>query len=279
MKYMVMECHPGYAVVLDEEGCFSRVANMQYEVGQTVTHVIPMEIPTVQTPVKGNRRRWLASLAAVAACLLLFLLPRSEPHATYASVYMTINPEIRIDVDHNDMVIALEGINADGTALIRGYSFEGKSLDLVVDELVDRSIVMGFLHDGGTVTLELDAEDREWVIAHTDTLSQQLSHHLENKLSVTIDIHDKETVSVPVRDDDDMDDDDEDDDDRYDIDNDDDRDDIDNNDDDNDDNDDDDDDNDNNDNGDDDDDNDDDEDEDDDEDRHESSDDDEDDDD
>lgn len=43
MKYLVMECHLGYAVVLDEKGEFIKVANMHYEVGQTVYDVIKMQ--------------------------------------------------------------------------------------------------------------------------------------------------------------------------------------------------------------------------------------------
>ena len=30
MKYLVMETHPAYAVVLDEEGRFLKAANLQY---------------------------------------------------------------------------------------------------------------------------------------------------------------------------------------------------------------------------------------------------------
>ena len=33
MKYLVMESEPGYAIVLDEEGRFLRVANRGYAVG------------------------------------------------------------------------------------------------------------------------------------------------------------------------------------------------------------------------------------------------------
>ena len=36
MSYLVMECHPGYAVLLDEEGRFLKAANLRYETGQTV---------------------------------------------------------------------------------------------------------------------------------------------------------------------------------------------------------------------------------------------------
>lgn len=37
MKYIVMECHFSYAVLLDENGKFLKAANRGYHVGQTVT--------------------------------------------------------------------------------------------------------------------------------------------------------------------------------------------------------------------------------------------------
>ena len=36
MNYLVMEVHPAYAVVLDEEGRFLKTANLHYQVGDTV---------------------------------------------------------------------------------------------------------------------------------------------------------------------------------------------------------------------------------------------------
>lgn len=36
MKYIVMECHFSYAVLLDEDGKFVKAANRSYQVGQTV---------------------------------------------------------------------------------------------------------------------------------------------------------------------------------------------------------------------------------------------------
>lgn len=211
MKYMVMECYPGYAVVLDENGSFSKVANMRYEVGQTITDVVPLQVSVPQTvSTKKRNVRWLYSLAAVAACLLLVLLPSlMPPQVPYASVYMTINPEVRIDVNQNDIVVGLEGVNADGVTLIEGYEYQEKDLDLVVDELVDRAIDMGFLHEGGKVTLTLDAEDDEWVVSHSDSLEHHLNEHLEDKMSVTIEVCNKhsQSTNIPIETDDDDDDD------------------------------------------------------------------------
>ena len=61
MKYMVVECHPGYAVVLDDDGNFLKVANRKYEVGQLVTEVVPM-----QAPSRKKTAKWVSTLVAGA---------------------------------------------------------------------------------------------------------------------------------------------------------------------------------------------------------------------
>ena len=183
MKYMVMECRRGYAVVMDEEGRFLKVANRQYEVGQLLDHVTPMQIPAPK-----NRKKYL-SLIAVAACFVLLLtalLPtQSQP---FASVYIKINPEVRIDLDRQDRVIGLEGVNEDGKALIQGYDYRKKSLELVTDELMDRAIDQGFLQADGSISLTLDSVDEAWVSSHSQALSDHIHHHLENRFTVTVEI-------------------------------------------------------------------------------------------
>ena len=75
MKYMVMECHPGYAVVMDHAGRFLKVANLHYEVGQTVTSVLEMTDVNASNDAKTIRLRkmWI-SVASIAACLCLVAL-------------------------------------------------------------------------------------------------------------------------------------------------------------------------------------------------------------
>ena len=198
MKYMVMECHLSYAVVLDEEGRFLKVANRHYEVGQTVTDIVEMQVP--QSAVqKKKANKWMYLLAAMAACLVLMVTSVFQMgQMTYASVYMTINPEVRIDVNRNDVVVGLDGINPDGNDLIAGYEYKKKDLDLVMDELVDRAIDMGYLHEGGQISLVLDADSDEWIIVHSDTLTTQLNEHLNEKLSVTIEVTDTKEQSNQV---------------------------------------------------------------------------------
>ena len=69
MSYLVMECHPAYAVVLDESGRFLKVANLNYEQGQTVSSVIALK------PPRSRRHfgRWLVAAASMASSLLILL--------------------------------------------------------------------------------------------------------------------------------------------------------------------------------------------------------------
>lgn len=203
MKYIVMECNFSYAVVLDEDGRFLNVANRHYEVGQTVTDVIELQSsqPVIQTKTKSHYK-WIGSIAAMAACLILIVTAVFQfGISPYGSVYMTINPEVRIDVNKNDIVIDIDGLNEDGKTLVEDYNYRKKDLDLVMDELVDRAIEMGYLHEGGQITLKLDADSNEWVMTKSDSLNTRLSEHLTDKLSVAIEITNKQdnpSVTIPT---------------------------------------------------------------------------------
>ena len=210
-KYIVMECHLSYAVVLSRDGRFLKVANRHYEVGQAVTNVIEMQIPQSvpkeKTVVKEReRRRWVYAAVAVAAVfLLVFSFALQTGLSTFASIYLSINPEVRIDVNRYDKVIALEGINTEGKKLVEEYHYNNKELNPVIDELVDRAIEMGYLHEGGRITLVLDSGSDEWIATRGVTLGSTLTEHVKEKLSVTIEISDKnnpeDKIVIPIDDD------------------------------------------------------------------------------
>lgn len=173
MKYLVMECRNAYAVVLADDGQFLKVANMHYEVGQTVGDVTPLQLPEEK---RTPSRRWISTLAAMAACLVLVFSSLLLSSTTYASVYITINPQVRIDVNRRDVVVGVTGVNEDGVVLLEGYDHSRKDLDTVMDELVDRAVDMGFLHEGGTITVQLDAD------AHAETAAREFVRQHVKKL-------------------------------------------------------------------------------------------------
>ena len=56
MSYLVMECRPVYAVVLDEQGRFVRVPNLGYEVGQRLDDVVMLEAEVLSFEQARPRR-------------------------------------------------------------------------------------------------------------------------------------------------------------------------------------------------------------------------------
>lgn len=194
MKYLVMEARPSYAILLDEEGRFVRAANLHYEPGQTVEHIVPMRTRTARG---RGVLIWLPGMLAAACLVLMAAVLLRAPITPYASVYLTINPQVRIDVDRKSMTQGLEGVNQDGQDLVEGYDWKGKHLDQVTDELIDRAVDMGYLAPGGAITIDLEAEDEDWAVQTNQALQTHLEEYLQyQNLRVTVQVG--QSVSIPV---------------------------------------------------------------------------------
>lgn len=187
MSYLVMECHPGYAVVLDETGRFLKVANMRYEVGQRVSDVTGMRTGGPGPGEKRKARRRLRMFAvAAAACLCLvaggawrlFMTP-------YGTVRMQINPDVRMSVNRMDYVIGIEGLNADGVDLIASYQYTRKKVNEVSDELAERAARMGYLKEDGAIWITVDSDHEEWRVATEERLIIALEVHVGASVTVT----------------------------------------------------------------------------------------------
>ncbi len=195
MKYIVMECKESYCVVLDENGQLIRAANLHYTVGQTVDDIIEMQIPETRdflhdwiwerrNPMKT---RWVRQAVALAACFLLVIGVFLWQNLPCAAVYISINPEVRMDINRRDVVVRVEGINDDGDALLEGYQHRRDTLTHVTDLLIDRAIAQGFLHEGGKIVLSLEANDT-WVETHTQPLASHVNEHLADHPAVSVDV-------------------------------------------------------------------------------------------
>ena len=76
MKYLVMETHPAYAVVLDEEGRFLKAANLRYQVGDTVQTIVELRQAKSKSPALWKP---LSGLVAMAACRRVLDCARANP--------------------------------------------------------------------------------------------------------------------------------------------------------------------------------------------------------
>ncbi len=188
MSYLVMECHPSYAVLLDEDGRFLKAANLRYEIGQTVYDPALMQ----ETPERRRHTvRWISSgIAAIAACFLLFFgIGYYQNYLQpYSSIYLTINPEVQMELNRQGTVVGLTGTNEDGKTLLEGYDGKGKDKVTVADELIDRAIEMGFLSEGGRVSFSIDSPDEALFQEYGTELRTKVTEHLDGRITVTIEI-------------------------------------------------------------------------------------------
>ena len=179
MTYLVMECHYGYAIVLDTQGRYLKVANRNYLVGQQVTDVIPFEAPKKQI----NTRRW-ANIGALAACFcvvvslwLVMLLP-------FGTVRLQINPDVLLTVNRLNFVINAEGLNEDGKALLQGFDYHRMKLPQVSDALADRATAEGYLTEDGAILVTVSCRNERWQAETEAALVAELRQHMNDTVTV-----------------------------------------------------------------------------------------------
>ncbi len=183
MKYLVMECGLSYAVVMDGEGRFFKVPNLGYTVGQTLQRVVLLpERPAVRKPLPKYFARW----CAMAACLCLMLLGSWAWWTPIGTVRMQINPDVQMSVNRFDRVVALQALNKDGAMLLEGSSVYGKEIKTVSENLADRAVALGYLENGGKITLTVDSEKEKWKTAAEETLVLELEIHFDHQIMVTV---------------------------------------------------------------------------------------------
>ena len=200
MSYLVMECRPAYAVVLDERGRFVRVPNLGYEVGQRLDDVVMLEAEVLsfeQARPRRARRGLVAALAA-AACLCALVIGGFAVWQTpIGTVHMSINPEVGIDVNHFDRVVGIEGENEDGEKLVEGFSYYGRPIDEVSDDLALRAKDQGYFVPGGTIKISVESDDEEWRVATEDRLIVELEVHLEQPVAPEPEVVEADPVEEP----------------------------------------------------------------------------------
>lgn len=185
MNYLVLETHPAYVVVLDEQGRFLKAANQNYQVGQQLGQIIPFRQPK---PEISWVKKSMASLAGLAACLCLVLggyFGYYQPNFTaYGSLLVEINPQVELTLSQTHRVLDLGAQNEDGQVLIEGYDYQNKDGDTVVEELVTRAMELGFLSNGESVTLTVQGQDADWNRQQEDSARSALESRYGDAITI-----------------------------------------------------------------------------------------------
>ena len=165
MKYIVMECHKGYAVLMDEESRYMKAANLRYVVGQTVTTPVLMEYSA------GEERRisfYVTRFAAAAACLALAVSAGSFYYTrnfkTHSTVLISAKTNIRMDLNKKGEVLHLSGGDDTADKLLKDYNGKGKDKLTAANEILDIERSQGLNTEEDIINIFIKVEADEYNI-------------------------------------------------------------------------------------------------------------------
>lgn len=130
----------------------------------------------------------LAVCLVLAAALFFTSRPDSAPQ-TYLTIYLSMNPEVNLHVNRDNLVVEIIPIDDTGVLLLDGFDGEQRDMTEVVYELVYRAVDMGFFQ-GQTIkanvflTYEIDDE---W-LAHIEYSLSRLYRYLYERHSISFDV-------------------------------------------------------------------------------------------
>ncbi len=192
MRYLVMECHEAFAVLLDSEGRFIKACNKHYEVGQYVTDplLIQDDSGLLENVYRIDRKRKAARSVFAAAVLALFLSFNifSLFINDYMSIYIRINPEIRIDINRLGFVTDVKGLNADGEALLEKCNTESRDENALCKNIINEAFASGYLENGGKVSVYVDSPDDKHFLETGTRLTETFEELNKGELAADIEI-------------------------------------------------------------------------------------------
>ncbi len=190
MKYMVMEIHNGYAVLMGEDSSFAFSANMGYKVGQTVSDPILMEKKEPRTS-----RNIIIKVAAAAACLAIACCTGyhlySVNYKTSSTLIVSASAEVKLYINKKDKVISTEILSPDGEELLSGSDLTGKDKNEAVRDILELSKSKGYISDGDTVSVYISGQN-----GSSDSLKKELEQELSG-LSIAPEVRSMDEYTKP----------------------------------------------------------------------------------
>ena len=166
MKYLVMECHPAYAVLMDEDSRFVRAANMHYTVGQTVTDPVLMKDTGASRGITHSR---ILRIAAAAACLLVlsaagfgfYRRSRQTKPEPQSVVVMFEQTRYEMELNSSGEVVSVLSGDPEGQQSIDYYDGQHLSPASFIGTVLKESLDEGKIEENKTVQVYLSSDDEK----------------------------------------------------------------------------------------------------------------------
>ena len=152
----------------------------------------------------GEKPKTTATIQPVTATPATTATPvdkNFEKPAEYASVLLvTINPQIRLYLDADGKVLAIEAVNEDALAIKDSITFANESVETVVKNIVTTANEKGFIKTDATISIELteaknDSVDKSDLLEKAKTTVNQTAADL--KIEIVVKTEDKSDVVIP----------------------------------------------------------------------------------
>ncbi len=192
MKSVVVEIKAGYAAVLSEDGCISKVKDKNYIVGQ----VIEMKNNNLKNINKLVMCSALTAMIAIVGGITLWAYK-----TPYSYVSLDVNPSIEYSLNRFDKVISITAVNDDGQEILNELELDklkNQKIEDAVAETVNQISEDGYFDnsidndiDGGII-IATSGEDQE----KSDELAEKLQESLETEIEEIGEDITLETISV-----------------------------------------------------------------------------------
>lgn len=187
MKYIVMQCCKGYAVLMDEESKFVFAANKGYEVGQSVINPVIM---TEDGKYNRNITAVIKVISAAAACVALVTGIGYSYYAqnlkTYSVVTITSDSAISMELNKTGKVIRLKSDTDYGKEIIEKSDIKGMDKVTAANEILQTEISDGHISSGDIIDVYITGSSD----SETDFFRTELEHELP-ELDLKVNVHDE----------------------------------------------------------------------------------------
>lgn len=180
-KGIVMELSESSIIVMNSEGRFDKLprGTRSCELGEEILYA----------PVKRRLRvPQMAIVSGLAAAIMVcFVLVSTlsggvPGNSVVAYVTIDINPSVEIGIDNHEIVRDLHGLNKDGDDLIQTLVFEGKSLEDVTSDILDKAEQGALAKGEGDIIISSTVVGSKTTIsdeAIATKLKAQVNKHIE----------------------------------------------------------------------------------------------------
>lgn len=139
-----MEVKSDYAVIMSDSGCMEKISKKKnMNVGQKI-YYFDEDVIKVNNIINFRNRTFIKTMTSLAALILIaftFFYQMSFRQQAYAIVSLDINPSIQIEVDSNQNIIKVDGMNDDAKKLnydgLKGMNIKD-GIAKIKDELVKK---------------------------------------------------------------------------------------------------------------------------------------------